>query len=150
MTLALKAGIRAAETRVVPLAGENAVIVRRFDREGSRRLHSLSAGTVLRSIAVTPSPDLGYPALAQALRRFGDTADETNVTQMIELFRRMVFNILIDNTDDHEKNHSLLYLPATRASKLYLAPAYDVVPTNSAQGHHCPDNLGCGWLEGSL
>ena len=51
MTLALKAGIRAAETRVVPLLGENAIIVRRFDREGSRRLHGLSAGTVLRSIA---------------------------------------------------------------------------------------------------
>jgi serine/threonine-protein kinase HipA len=134
MTLALKAGIRAAETRVVPLLGENAIIVRRFDREGSSRLHSLSAGTVLRSIALTPSPDLGYPALAQALRRFGDTAEEANATQMIELFRRMVFNILIDNTDDHEKNHSLVYLPATRAGKLYLAPAYDVLPTNSGQG----------------
>ena len=134
MTLALKAGIRAAETRVVPLLGENAIIVRRFDREGSRRLHSLSAGTVLRSIAVTPSPDLGYPALAQALRRFGDTAEEANATQMMELFRRMVFNILIDNTDDHEKNHSMLYLPATRAGKLYLSPAYDVLPTNSGQG----------------
>ena len=134
MTLALKAGIRAAETRVVPLLGENAIIVRRFDREGSRRLHSLSAGTVLRSIAVTPNPDLGYPALAQALRRFGDTAEEANATQMMELFRRMVFNILIDNTDDHEKNHSLIYLPATRAGKLYLAPAYDVLPTNSGQG----------------
>jgi serine/threonine-protein kinase HipA len=134
MTLALEAGIRAAETRVVPLLGENAIIVRRFDREGSRRLHSLSAGTVLRSITVTPSPDLGYPALAQALRRFGDTAGEANATQMIELFRRMVFNILIDNTDDHEKNHSLVYLPATRAGNLYLAPAYDVLPTNSGQG----------------
>jgi serine/threonine-protein kinase HipA len=135
MTLALKAGIRAAETRVVPLLGENAVIVRRFDREGSHRLHSLSAGTVLRSTTVTPSPDLGYPALAQALRRFGDTAEEANATQMVELFRRMVFNILIDNTDDHEKNHSLVYLPATRAGKLYLSPAYDVLPTNSGQGH---------------
>lgn len=135
MTLALKAGIRAAETQVVPLAGENAVIVRRFDRAGSRRLHSLSAGTVLRSLAMTQTPDLGYPTLAQALRRFGDTSGETNATQMLELFRRMVFNILIDNTDDHEKNHSLIYLPATRTGKLHLAPAYDVLPTNSGQGH---------------
>lgn len=135
MTLALKARIRAAESQVVPLAGENAVIVRRFDREGSRRLHSLSAGTVLRSLAMTQTPDLGYPALAQALRRFGDTAGEANAAQMLELFRRMVFNILIDNTDDHEKNHSLIYLPATRAGKLHLAPAYDVLPANSGQGH---------------
>jgi serine/threonine-protein kinase HipA len=135
MTLALKAGIRAAETQVVPLMGENAIIVRRFDREGGRRLHSLSAGTVLRSLATTQAPDLGYPALAQALRRFGNTAEEANAMQMLELFRRMVFNILIDNTDDHEKNHSLIYLPATRAGKLHLAPAYDVLPTNSGQGH---------------
>ena len=135
MTLAVKAGIRAAETQIVPLVGENAVIVRRFDREGGRRLHSLSAGTVLRSLATTTTPDLGYPALAQALRRFGDTAEEANAAQMLELFRRMVFNILIDNTDDHEKNHSLLYLPASRAGKLHLAPAYDVLPTNSGQGH---------------
>jgi len=134
MTLALKAGINAAPTRVVRLAGENAVIVRRFDREGSRRLHSLSAGTVLRSLAMSSIEDLGYPTLAQALRRFGDTAEDANATQMLELFRRMVYNILIDNTDDHEKNHSLLYLPATRAGHLYLAPAYDVLPTNSGQG----------------
>jgi len=135
MTLARKAGIRAAETQVVPLLGEHALIVRRFDREGDRRLHSLSAGMVLRSLALTQSPDLGYPALAQALRRFGDTGEEVNALQMLELFRRMVFNILIDNTDDHEKNHSLIYQPATRAGKLHLAPAYDVLPTNSGQGH---------------
>jgi serine/threonine-protein kinase HipA len=54
---------------------------------------------------------------------------------MRELFRRMVFNILIDNTDDHEKNHSLLYQPASRTGKLHLAPAYDLLPTNSGQGH---------------
>ncbi|HYL00465.1 MAG TPA: HipA domain-containing protein [Steroidobacteraceae bacterium] len=135
MTLALKAGIRAAETRVVDLAGEHAVVVRRFDREGKARLHSLSASTVLRALSPRQHPDLGYPALAQALRRFGETADGVNDRQMRELFRRMVFNILIDNTDDHEKNHSLLYLPASRAGKLHLAPAYDVLPTNSGQGH---------------
>lgn len=135
MTLALEAGIRAAETRVVPLVGENALIVRRFDRESGRRLHSLSAGTVLRSLAMTQTSDPGYPALAQALRRLGDTAGDAYAAQMLELFRRMIFNILIDNTDDHEKNHSLIYLPATRTGKLHLAPAYDVLPTNSGQGH---------------
>jgi len=134
MTLALKAGIRAAETRVVNLAGEHAIVVRRFDRAGKTRLHSLSAGTVLRAL-FPHNPDLGYPALAQALRRSGETAESANVHHMRELFRRMVFNILIDNTDDHEKNHSLIYLPASRAGRLHLAPAYDVLPTNSGQGH---------------
>ena len=135
MTFALKAGIQAAETRVVSLAGEHAVVVRRFDRAGKARLHSISASTALRAISPGQSPDLGYPALAQTLRRFGETAGGVNERQMHELFRRMLFNILIDNTDDHEKNHSLIHLPASRTGKLHLAPAYDVLPTNSGQGH---------------
>jgi serine/threonine-protein kinase HipA len=49
--------------------------------------------------------------------------------QMRELFRRMVFNILMDNTDDHEKNHVLLM---DDAQHLVLAPAFDVLP--AAQG----------------
>jgi serine/threonine-protein kinase HipA len=134
MTLAAKAGIRVAETRVIPLQGENAVAVRRFDRIEGLRLHAISAGTALRAVA-PDSPDLGYPALAQVLRRSGETANDANALQMRELFRRMVFNILIDNTDDHEKNHSLLYRPASRTGKLHLAPAYDLLPTNSGQGH---------------
>jgi serine/threonine-protein kinase HipA len=47
----------------------------------------------------------------------------------------MAFNILMDNTDDHEKNHSLLVVYPTENGKLKLAPAYDVLPTNSGQGY---------------
>jgi len=50
---------------------------------------------------------------------------------MHELFRRMVFNILIDNTDDHEKNHAVL---VTDAQQYALAPAYDVLPSGQALG----------------
>ena len=135
MTLAAQAGIRVAETRPVALQGENAVAVRRFDRAGGSRVHALSAGTALR--AITPAgqdPELGYPQLAQLLRRAGSTAGAENAEQMRELFRRMVFNILIDNTDDHEKNHALLFTEPTKFGKLSLAPAYDVLPTNSGQG----------------
>lgn len=52
-----------------------------------------------------------------------------------ELFRRMVFNILIDNTDDHEKNHALLVVNPYDNGRLRLAPAYDVLPTHSGQGY---------------
>ncbi|MGC1457263.1 MAG: HipA domain-containing protein [Steroidobacteraceae bacterium] len=134
MTLAAKAGINVAKTRLIRLHGENAIGVCRFDRTAQGRVHTLSAGTVLRA-ASPESPDLGYPALAQALRRYGETAQAVSTAQMSEVFRRMVFNILIDNTDDHEKNHSLMYVPASPAGKLQLAPAYDILPTNSGQGH---------------
>jgi serine/threonine-protein kinase HipA len=51
MTFAKLAGITVAETRVVPLAGENALAVRRYDRDGARRIHCISAGTALRAQA---------------------------------------------------------------------------------------------------
>jgi serine/threonine-protein kinase HipA len=73
----------------------------------------------------------GYPELAQLLRRRGVTAGDRYVADMHELFRRMVFNILIDNTDDHEKNHALL---VTDAQQYELAPAYDVLPSGQALG----------------
>lgn len=136
MTLAARAGITVAATRVIRLAGANAIAIRRFDRLRERRLHSLSAGTAIR--AATPSgaePEMGYPELARILRRIGLTQDDRHRHDARELFRRMVFNILVDNTDDHEKNHSLLVVDPFRNGRLTLAPAYDVLPTNSGQGY---------------
>lgn len=136
MTLAAKAGITVATTQVVPLLGARAVAIRRFDRDMGRRTHSISAGTAIRAATVSgEEPDLGYPALARLLRRVGSTRDEANKQDARELFRRMVFNIMIDNTDDHEKNHSLLVVSPFEHGSLRLAPAYDVLPTNSGQGY---------------
>ena len=136
MTLATRAGITVAETQVIRLADSHAIAVRRFDREQDRRIHSISAGTAIR--AATPSgaePEMGYPELARILRRVGITQDDMNQRDAREIFRRMVFNILVDNTDDHEKNHSLLVVSPFDNGRLKLAPAYDVLPTNSAQGY---------------
>ncbi len=136
MTLARKAGIIVATTRVVPLLTENAVAVKRFDRMIGGRIHSISAGTALRAAAAADTePELSYPALAQLLRRAGVTKDDRNEKDARDLFRRMVFNILIDNTDDHEKNHALLVTAPGANGKFELAPAYDVLPTGSGQGY---------------
>ena len=123
MSLAAECGIWAATTRALPLDSGHAVAVRRFDRDAGASSHVISANTVLRAAGLP----LGYPELAQTLRRIA-RADAIKENQE-QLFRRMVFNILMDNTDDHEKNHALI-----RSSDGYygLSPAYDVVP--SAQG----------------
>ena len=105
MTLAATAGITVAETRPIPVGKSVAVAVRRFDRIAGQRLHALSANVALKAAGV----ELSYPELALILRRRGAT--KLNQQQMRELFRRLVFNILIDNTDDHEKNHVLLVGP---------------------------------------
>ena len=67
MTLAARAGIRAAPTLPVPLHQGHAVAVRRFDREGGLRRHALSARVALMAAGEQP----GYPELAQWLRRRG-------------------------------------------------------------------------------
>ena len=127
MTLAQKAGIRTAQTMPVRLTHGHAVAISRFDRLGGLRRHSLSAGVALRAAGER----FGYPELAQLLRRRGVTEGDAYVAQMREVFRRMVFNILIDNTDDHEKNHALLM---TDAQQYELSPAFDVLPSGQALG----------------
>ena len=127
MTLAQKAAIRVAPTMPVRLTHGHAVAVKRFDRNRGLRLHSLSASVALRAAAER----FGYPELAQLLRRRGVTSGDVYLDHMHELFRRMVFNILIDNTDDHEKNHALL---VTDAQQYELSPAYDVLPSGQALG----------------
>jgi serine/threonine-protein kinase HipA len=127
MTLAATARIRVARTQAILLTHGHAVAIRRFDRNRGLRVHSLSAGVALRAAGER----LGYPELAQLLRRRGVTARNRHVTQMRELFRRMVFNILLDNTDDHEKNHALM---VTDANQYELSPAYDVLPSGQALG----------------
>jgi serine/threonine-protein kinase HipA len=102
------------------------VAVKRFDREGASRLHVLSSHVALRAAGEA----MAYPELAQLIRRLGHP-DQVRAQQK-ELFRRMVFNILIDNTDDHEKNHALV----RGADGFYaLSPAFDVLPAAQGLGY---------------
>lgn len=136
MTLAKRCGIHVAETMPVRLPSEHAIAIKRFDREvGGARIHCLSASTIIRSEHPSGSmPVYGYPHLARSLRRMGDEASVK--AQLLELFRRMVFNILIANTDDHEKNHAFMVRQKGKVSVLRLSPAYDVVPTGSGAIEH--------------
>jgi len=69
-------------------------------------------------------------ALASVLLRLGHP--DRQVAMREELFKRMVFNILMDNTDDHERNHSI----CLNLDGYYdLTPAYDVVPTLQNMGY---------------
>lgn len=131
LTLAAKAGIQVAMTEALPLAprhgkDRHALTIQRFDRMGVYRLHCLSAKTVLRAARQPES----YPALATVLLRLGHPDRQAAMRE--ELFKRMVFNILMDNTDDHERNHCLrLDFDGYYA----LAPAFDVVPTLQNLGY---------------
>jgi serine/threonine-protein kinase HipA len=131
LTLAAIAGMHVATTGVLPLPPRHgkvrhALTIERFDRLGDIRLHCLSAKTLLRAARLPES----YSALATVLLRLGHPDRQGAMRE--ELFRRMVFNILMDNTDDHERNHSVRL-----AFDGYheLTPAYDVVPTLQNLGY---------------
>lgn len=126
MQMALRCGINTAETQLLTLPKGHALAVKRFDRMGQRRLHVLSARVALHAAG----EGMGYPELSQILRRLGHP-DRVRAQQQ-ELFRRMVFNILIDNTDDHEKNHALI-----RGDDGFydLSPAFDVVASVQGLGY---------------
>ena len=81
MTLARKAAIRTATTRVIPLVDGHAVAIERFDRRARRRLHALSANVALKAAGAR----LGYPELAELLRRKGVPVGEVYVAQMLSL-----------------------------------------------------------------
>ena len=131
MTLAKAAGINVATTGVHRLPkrhgrARHALTIQRFDRVGEYRLHCLSAKTVLSAAGLPES----YGALATTLLRLGHPDQQSTMRE--ELFKRMVFNILMDNTDDHERNHCL----RLNFDGYYdLAPAFDVVPTLQNLGY---------------
>ena len=127
LTLAQAAGIRVPAHRLEQVNGRDALLVERFDREGAgatvRRHHMLSALTLL-NLDDTEAPLASYPDLSEVLLRHAHdpAADRT------ELFRRMVFNILIGNEDDHAKNHACFW----DGQRLRLTQAYDMLPQRRA------------------
>jgi len=131
MTLAAQAGIEVAATGVLPLPprhgkARHALTIERFDRVGNVRVHCQSARTLLRAARLPES----YGALATVLLRLAHP--DRQVAQREELFRRMVFNILTDNTDDHERNHSVRLMFDGYHE---LTPAYDMVPSLQNLGY---------------
>jgi serine/threonine-protein kinase HipA len=125
LTLARACGLVTAESRVVDVAGRDVLLVRRFDREktdaGYRRARMVSALTLLRAEDTQQSRDKwSYVLLAEELRRV--CAEPRHSTS--ELFRRMCFNALISNVDDHPRNHAVL----AHANDWSLSPAYDLTP----------------------
>ena len=119
LRLAEKAGIETPQHQLVTVLGKAVLLSRRFDRDGDIRIPFLSA------LAMTGAADGergSYPELVDALARHG-TAPKSDA---VALFRRVAFNVLVSNVDDHLRNHGFLLRDRTGWS---LSPAYDLNPT---------------------
>lgn len=118
LTLAQQAGIPVPVFRVEMVAGKHVLLLRRFDRRGALRVPFLSAMSMLDAQDNEPR---SYMEFVDVLRQYGAAPK----ADMHGLWRRIVFNILISNTDDHLRNHGFLY---QGPEGWRLSPAYDMNP----------------------
>ena len=119
LELAKNSGLDVPDWRLERILGKPVFIVRRFDRSGQGRIPFLSAMSML---GASDNEEHSYLEIAYALAQHGANP----VKGMGELWRRIVFTILVSNTDDHLRNHGFLY---ERYKGWNLSPVYDINPT---------------------
>jgi len=117
--IATKAQIHVPRWRIEKVQNASVLLVERFDRIALKRIPYLS---MLSLLSARDDQQHSYLEMVNALQAYG--ADPHR--DIIELWSRLVFNILISNTDDHLRNHGLLYVP-NKGWK--LAPIFDTNPT---------------------
>src|SRR6202035_123541 len=117
--LAAKAGIRTPKNELLSVAGKSVLLSHRFDRAEDKRVPFISA---MAMMGMKDGEHGSYPELVDALAEHGAQA----ASDVRELYRRMAFNVLISNVDDHLRNHGFLWAGRKGWS---LSPAYDLNPT---------------------
>ena len=117
MALAEAAGVRVAPFQLLQVANSPVFMARRFDRRQGRRIPFMSA---LTAIEGSDNEMRSYLEVAEFLRREGLEVNE----DLGQLWRRIVFNMLVSNTDDHLRNHGFL----REQNGWRLSPAYDLNP----------------------
>jgi serine/threonine-protein kinase HipA len=123
MTLAHLVGITVPPVRIEKVLGQDVYLIERFDRTANGATYFRTpfiSGLTITGAHESESSQQSYRRLAEQLRLFGSDP----VKDSKELWRRMLFNILCNNTDDHLRNHGFLW----DGNGWRLSPAYDIVP----------------------
>ncbi len=118
LQLAEQAGIVTPLHELIDVAGKKVMLSRRFDRDGAVRIPFLSA---MAMMGAKDGERGSYPEIVDALAEHGAQGK----TDAHALYRRVAFNVLISNVDDHLRNHGFLWLGKAGWS---LSPAYDLNP----------------------
>ena len=119
--LAAKCGLNVPEAKLETLSDTGSTfLIKRFDRAGSRRIHFVSAMALLGKTDGEGADDASYLDIASFIRSNGASPKQ----DLKELWKRIVFNIAVSNTDDHLRNHGFLLTERGWT----LSPAYDVNP----------------------
>jgi len=132
MRMARDAGIEVPDVALTETARGPVVLVERFDANGSGQHHLISVASLINKFDITQYDEsaMSYPGINQLAKRIGGhTEDLPGI-----IYRRMLFNVAIGNTDDHLRNHA--FYKRAGESEYRLTPAYDVVPNVGLQGSH--------------
>lgn len=141
LRLARECGLTTAESRIETVGGKDVLLVKRFDREktakGYARARMVSGLTILRSDeAPEARQNWSYLVLVEQLRKIVEEPKK----DAKELFRRICFNALISNIDDHPRNHAII----AKEKNWKLSPAYDLTPSMPVSEEHRDLALDCG------
>ncbi len=120
LKLAARARITVPHWHIAQIGEKSALILRRFDRKDGVRIPLLSAMSMLG--ATDNEGNHSYLEIADAIRQQGAEPD----ADLLEMWRRIVFTVLISNTDDHLRNHAFIYQDQ-KGWRLF--PAFDMNPT---------------------
>jgi serine/threonine-protein kinase HipA len=125
MSLAKKCGIKVPQVEIVKILNRDIFLIERFDRHGSasqRQYHRQHFNSALSMLGAheSESSKKTYEEIVEVIRRYSSNPKK----DAQELFSRMIFNILVNNNDDHLRNHGFLFT----GKHWDLSPLYDVVP----------------------
>lgn len=126
MQLARMVGLHVAETELVKVAGRDVILVDRFDRDASGGRRAFVSALTILGLDEMAGRHGTYHDLADVVRQRFVARKDT----LRELFARIVFNIVVGNTDDHPRNHAAFW----DGERLELTPAYDICPQARAGG----------------
>lgn len=126
--LALNAGIHMSECRLEKIAGKHhTFFTKRFDRDKADRIHFASAMTMTgKNEALIRDESPSYLDIVEFIQFSGSQA----TADLQQLWKRILFNVLISNTDDHLRNHGFILA----ADGWQLSPAYDLNPSTDKDG----------------
>jgi serine/threonine-protein kinase HipA len=135
LELARAAGLRVCGTRIEKVGNFEALLLDRFDREWNPDTNSYMRHGLVSGLTALDADDgyngrekWSYVLLADELKRWSAKSEDDQK----ELFRRMVFNAMVTNNDDHPRNHALLHT----SGGWRLSPAYDIVPVALSSLEH--------------
>ena len=132
MRMARDAGIDVPDVDLTETDRGPVLLVERFDQSPGEQHHLVSVASLINKFDITEIDEstMSYPGICQLGKRIGHLTSDLGE----DVFRRMLLNVAIGNTDDHLRNHA--FMKRATESDYGFSPGYDIVPQLSLQGSH--------------